>query len=510
MLDCGSSSFCGSPGSTAIGSDVLSHSQSTPDLPQWSTSTPTSFWPKASKEWTQLSSNAQTPSSAALHLTNDSSVAAASAAYERSQEAIAELARQEAAVMEKITELRKKGLWSVRRIPKAAEPQHARAHWDYVLEEMQWLAADFGQERKAKKAGTRRIARMIVRHFQDQQQKEMKAGREDAQKLRRIASNIAKAVREFWSNIEKVVQYKQQSRLEEKRRKALDMHLSFIVDQTEKYSTWLTEGLGASLAAGGQSIHSTAANSIASLPPDGDKDFSPNQDSSDDEETIEKEEEDLDKDKTAEEVAALKKEGEMSFEDFLKTLPEEVLNSAVGVNIGAKAETKDKGEAFLSDAESYLPSEDSSDDEETLEEQEKHEKIDHAEELLDLQQEGEIPIEELLRKYQGMYNDEVNDPKASDMEKSDQEAKDEDDEEGDEKHLDIGMEFLIDKEGGLDAESGANSTDRKDSKEEDDKCSPSQEINDIAATALSIQPTGYTLETAHVSIIESTECKHNE
>lgn len=40
-----------------------------------------------------------------------------------------------------------------------------------------------------------------------------------------------------------VVEFKQQSRLEEKRKKALDLHLSFIVDQTEKYSSWLTEGL---------------------------------------------------------------------------------------------------------------------------------------------------------------------------------------------------------------------------------------------------------------------------
>jgi len=46
-----------------------------------------------------------------------------------------------------------------------------------------------------------------------------------------------------------VVQYKQQSRLDEKRKKAMDMHLSFIVDQTEKYSTWLTEGLAATSAA---------------------------------------------------------------------------------------------------------------------------------------------------------------------------------------------------------------------------------------------------------------------
>lgn len=59
--------------------------------------------------------------------------------------------------MEKIMELRKKGLWSVRRIAKTAEPAHAKAHWDYVMEEMQWLAADFGQERKAKKAGARRV-----------------------------------------------------------------------------------------------------------------------------------------------------------------------------------------------------------------------------------------------------------------------------------------------------------------------------------------------------------------
>jgi len=46
-----------------------------------------------------------------------------------------------------------------------------------------------------------------------------------------------------------VVQYRQQSRLDEKRKKAMDMHLSFIVDQTEKYSTWLTEGLAATASA---------------------------------------------------------------------------------------------------------------------------------------------------------------------------------------------------------------------------------------------------------------------
>lgn len=41
-----------------------------------------------------------------------------------------------------------------------------------------------------------------------------------------------------------------------------------------------------------------------------------------------------------------------------------------------------------SDAESYEPTEDSTDDEETLEEQEKQETINHSEELLDLQKES--------------------------------------------------------------------------------------------------------------------------
>ncbi len=85
---------------------------------------------------------------------------------------------------------------------------------------------------------------MIARYHTDIHQKELKAEKEEGQKLKRIAGQMAKMVREFWSNIEKVVQYKQQSRLEEKRKKALDLHLSFIVDQTEKYSSWLTEGLG--------------------------------------------------------------------------------------------------------------------------------------------------------------------------------------------------------------------------------------------------------------------------
>ncbi len=79
-----------------------------------------------------------------------------------SQEAIVERAKQEAQVMQRIGELRKEGLWSSRRLPKVQEPPRQKGHWDYLLEEMQWLAADFTQERKWKKAGARKVRFFLV------------------------------------------------------------------------------------------------------------------------------------------------------------------------------------------------------------------------------------------------------------------------------------------------------------------------------------------------------------
>jgi hypothetical protein len=48
------------------------------------------------------------------------------------------------------------------------------------------------------------IAKMVMKYHQDKEQREVRAEKEEGLKLRRIASNIAKMVKEFWSNIEKV------------------------------------------------------------------------------------------------------------------------------------------------------------------------------------------------------------------------------------------------------------------------------------------------------------------
>ena len=49
---------------------------------------------------------------------------------------IAERAKNEAQILQRITQLRKEGLWSIKRLPKLVEPQRAKTHWDFLLDEM--------------------------------------------------------------------------------------------------------------------------------------------------------------------------------------------------------------------------------------------------------------------------------------------------------------------------------------------------------------------------------------
>lgn len=186
-----------------------------------------------------------------------------------SQEQIVEKAKQEAYVVQRVSDLQKEGLWSEKRLPKLQEMPRNKAHWDYLLEEMVWLAADFAQERKWKKAAAKKCARMVQKYFQDKALAAQKAEKAREQHTRKIAAFCAKEIRTFWSNVEKLVEYKQQTRLEEKRKKALDQQLSFIVDQTEKYSQLLAEGMNKSAMDNTQVISNTSSPSASRANSDG-------------------------------------------------------------------------------------------------------------------------------------------------------------------------------------------------------------------------------------------------
>ncbi|XP_077482593.1 helicase SRCAP [Stigmatopora argus] len=390
---------------------------------------------------------------------------------------------------------------------------------------MQWLSADFAQERRWKRGVARKVVRMVMRHHEEVRQKEEKAKRDEHAKIRRVASSIAKEVRAFWSSVEKVVQYKQQSRLEEKRKKALDLQLDFIVGQTEKYSDLLSQSLAP--ASRTESVPSpTKTSSVPSNADEEDRDFEPPCEEDDDEETIEVEEQQdgNDAESRRREIELLKEESTLPLDQLLSTLQQP--RESVPDEECAQESSSSSEEQEEEDGEFAANEEDAEDEEYTIAAQEKVEgNMDHAEELDDLAKEGDMSMEELLEKYKGAYasdveeasasvpaskasseweasGDEENDsdeedsdlesntsssasPRESDEEENSQKDGSEEEGEEEEEGADEGMEVLL-KEGGDHSPSSSSAS------------RPKKEISHIAATAESLQPKGYTLATTKV------------
>jgi len=100
------------------------------------------------------------------------------------------------------------------------------------------------------------ISRAVQRFFAQKELAIEREKREEEIKKRRVASSIARDINRFWSNVKKVVELRELSRIEDLRKSALDEQLSFIVDQTEKYSGLLAKKLNSSIDTEESSSHS--------------------------------------------------------------------------------------------------------------------------------------------------------------------------------------------------------------------------------------------------------------
>uniref|UniRef100_A0A3Q3JXX5 Snf2-related CREBBP activator protein n=1 Tax=Monopterus albus TaxID=43700 RepID=A0A3Q3JXX5_MONAL len=432
---------------------------------------------------------------------------------------IAELAKHEADIEHRTQALKRDGFWSMKRLTRLTEPSRPKVHWDYLCEEMQWLSADFAQERRWKRGVARKVVRMVMRHHEELRQKEEKAKRDEHAKIRRVASSIAKEVRAFWSSVEKVVQYKQQSRLEEKRKKALDLQLDFIVGQTEKYSDLLSKSLAPTRPSEMKWFFSTKLFPFLYA----DRDFEPPCEEEDDEETIEVEEqqEGNDAESHRREIELLKEEGLLPLDKLLSTLklpqvPLLLPSQDTGFEEESSEETSSSVEEEEEDGEFTANEEDAEDEEETIAAQEKVEgNVDHAQELGDLAREGDMSIEELLEKYKGAYASDFEAPSASGSKaSSDSEVSGDEEEESEEDESDVESNTSS-----SDSAEDDESEEEEDDDDDDDECGdegmevllkegdnspsssssrPKKEISHIAATAESLQPKGYTLATTKV------------
>ncbi|XP_051523057.1 helicase SRCAP-like isoform X2 [Myxocyprinus asiaticus] len=428
---------------------------------------------------------------------------------------MAELAKHEAEIEHRTLALKREGFWSLKRLSRLTEPVRPKIQWDYLCEEMQWLSADFAQERRWKRGVARKVVRMVMRHHEELRQKEERAKREEQSKLRRVASSIAKEVRAFWSSVEKVVQYKQQSRLEEKRKKALDLQLDFIVGQTERYSDLLSQSLQAAPVHSSENAAVAQQSQLSAVEED-DRDFEPPCEEDDDEETIEVEEqqEGNDAETQRREIELLRQEGTLPLDQLLSTLtlPQDV-------NLREEASDTSFSTVEDEDKEFCANEEDAEDEEDTIAAQENIEGDgDHAEELDDLAREGELSMEELLEKYRGAYASDFEEPSTS-PDSSESEGTEEEVEEETEGEDSIDESSYSDSQAAVISDDEEEENEVQESEEEDDNGGegmevllregdhsptvttsprPKKEISHIAATAESLQPKGYTLATTKV------------
>ncbi|KAH8870420.1 Helicase domino [Schistosoma japonicum] len=110
-------------------------------------------------------------------------------------------AKREASVLQQVSKLHRKGLWSSDRLPKVMEPKCEILHYTHLLNEAIWLSIDFREELKWKKHMASKLARsaqvyLITRHEWNQQLQRF----EEHLRMRN-AARVAKMVKDWWGSI---------------------------------------------------------------------------------------------------------------------------------------------------------------------------------------------------------------------------------------------------------------------------------------------------------------------
>nr|DBA23122.1 TPA: hypothetical protein GDO54_014071 [Pyxicephalus adspersus] len=206
--------------SSKLGSDIAKPSTPAPPSPSTPAGIPEPVLPTASVSPKRMmspgASKVLSPSSSKSPLPQD--LHNVQADMEDLPQEMSKPPEQENHIHQRITELRKEGLWSLRRLPKLMEPSRPKSHWDYLLEEMQWMAADFAQERMWKIASAKKMARTAARHVSEKVKSDARSKKEGEDRLRRIAWLAAREIQHFWANIQQVVEIKLQVQLQERRK----------------------------------------------------------------------------------------------------------------------------------------------------------------------------------------------------------------------------------------------------------------------------------------------------
>ena len=152
-------------------------------------------------------------------------------------------AARDSEILKRVSELQNEGLWSTRTLHKVSEPPTSQYHWDFLLAEMGWLSNDFKEERKWKQTTARKLGKQLSKYHYTLQTKDVRRAKEEEVHIKKTAKSIATDVKKFWTQIEKLLIFKCQMKLEEQKKRAMEEHLDFLVGQTERYTEMVAQDL---------------------------------------------------------------------------------------------------------------------------------------------------------------------------------------------------------------------------------------------------------------------------
>ncbi|KAL3929797.1 MAG: hypothetical protein SGBAC_012050 [Bacillariaceae sp.] len=114
-------------------------------------------------------------------------------------------------------------------------------HWDFLMKEMMWLGADFQGERKRQLSLAKKCASSVKQYHKTKETRRLKELQNAVAKQRRLGAKIGRDIKSWWSKIDRVISYKQKLQADEQQERAMNEQLVLLMQQTERYSTSLTD-----------------------------------------------------------------------------------------------------------------------------------------------------------------------------------------------------------------------------------------------------------------------------
>lgn len=130
-----------------------------------------------------------------------------------------------------------------------SEPARTKSHWDYLLQEMEWMANDFDRERKWKMQAAKKLAKAVQQWHDKERTREERQRKQEEATRKQLAGKASRMIKHYWANIGKLARFKIDQIQQVEKKRALDEQLEVLVDQAAGLSAKLAGDMGRGMAA---------------------------------------------------------------------------------------------------------------------------------------------------------------------------------------------------------------------------------------------------------------------